>query len=421
MISHLLKIIWKRRKSGRVLLIEFLGSFLILTLVIIFSVIYTTNYLTPLGFEYENRWVVSFLPADSQDTSEEERFSYKWTKINRKAKHYLLNRNDVIAVAEAPKQNRPFLSERGWFNVQVKKQIFPDCLLSYVDDDYADLMNLNIIKGRWFSSEDNSSRIRPAVVNLAFAQLVFKKDYPIGEVFQDQDKTECKIVGIIDQYRYKGDFSDNKPIYFARCTEHEGLLYNNHTNGNLWNNTMYEGYSPMQADLIIKVNKNAGPNFEAFLYNQLIGRYKNTALKIRPLGEYRKTHIQNTLLPFLLMGLVLGFLIFNSISGLFGVLWYNISLRKSEIGLRMAVGASKRSIYKQFIGEMLVLATLGIIPGLIIVAQFPILKVFDIETKIYIIAMLAATLLIYLLVTLCAILPSAQAAKIQPAVALHEE
>ncbi|MBA7556123.1 hypothetical protein ES705_48821 [subsurface metagenome] len=122
-----------------------------------------------------------------------------------------------------------------------------------------------------------------------------------------------------------------------------------------------------------------------------------------------------------MIGLVLGFLIFNSIAGLFGVLWYNISLRKSEIGLRVAVGASKSNIYKQFIGEMLVLATLGIIPGLIIAAQFPILKVFNIQPKVYIIAMLAATLLIYLLVTLCAILPSAQAAKIQPAIALHEE
>ncbi len=226
MTSHLLKIIWKKRKSGRVLLIEFLGSFLILTVVIIFSILYMTNYLTPLGFEYEDRWVVSFIPADAQDTPEEERFSNRWIEIKREAKQYLLNRNDVIAIAEAPKQNRPFLSERGWFNVQVNKQIFSDCLLSYVDDDYANLMNLNIIKGRWFSPEDNSSRIRPAVVNLAFAQLVFKKDFPIGEVFLDQDKTECRIVGVIDQYRYKGDFSGNKPIYFARCTAHADLLYN---------------------------------------------------------------------------------------------------------------------------------------------------------------------------------------------------
>ena len=184
---------------------------------------------------------------------------------------------------------------------------------------------------------------------------------------------------------------------------------------------MYAGYSQMHADLIIKVNNNAEPNFEFLLYNQLIGRYKNTALKIRPLSEYRNTYIENTLLPLFLIGLVLGFLILNSISGLFGVLWYNISLRKSEIGLRMAVGASKRSIYKQFIGEMLVLVTLGIIPGIILTAQLPILSVFDIETKVYIIAILASTLLIYLLVLLCTLLPSTQAAKIQPAMALHEE
>jgi putative ABC transport system permease protein len=70
---------------------------------------------------------------------------------------------------------------------------------------------------------------------------------------------------------------------------------------------------------------------------------------------------------------------------------------------------------------MLVLATLGVVPGLVIAVQFPLLKAFGVEAKVYVLAMLAAALLIYILVVLCALLPSAQAAKIQLAMALHEE
>ena len=109
------------------------------------------------------------------------------------------------------------------------------------------------------------------------------------------------------------------------------------------------------------------------------------------------------------------------ILGLFGVLWYNINNRKSEIGLRCALGATRDYIHKQFIGEMMVIATLGIIPGLIITIQFPILNVFNLESLVYYLAIAISILTIYILIIICALLPSAQAAKIKPATALHEE
>ena len=61
--------------------------------------------------------------------------------------------------------------------------------------------------------------------------------------------------------------------------------------------------------------------------------------------------------------IVAGFLIINVALGLFGVLWYNINLRKSEIGLRRAVGASGNAVSKQLVGEALVLATFALIIG----------------------------------------------------------
>src|SRR6266536_486188 len=114
----------------------------------------------------------------------------------------------------------------------------------------------------------------------------------------------------------------------------------------------------------------------------------------------------------LILMIVAGFLIVNVALGLFGVLWYNINLRKSEIGLRRALGASGNAVSKQLVGEALVLSTFALIIGSFLAVQFTLLNVFDLPASIYIIALLFAIVFIYLLVIICAFYPGKQAAAI---------
>jgi putative ABC transport system permease protein len=139
------------------------------------------------------------------------------------------------------------------------------------------------------------------------------------------------------------------------------------------------------------------------------------------LKTLRKSMNQQTSIPSMVFSIVCGFFLLNVALGLFGVLTLNIAKRKDEIGLRRALGAPAPAITIHFVGEMLVIATLAVLIGLILAVQFPLLNVFDLEASVYVVGMLLATLTIYLLVTLCALYPSIQAARIQPATALHEE
>lgn len=123
----------------------------------------------------------------------------------------------------------------------------------------------------------------------------------------------------------------------------------------------------------------------------------------------------------IILMIVAAFLIINVALGLFGVLWYNINLRKSEIGLRRAVGASGNAVSKQLVGEALMLSTFALILGSFFAIQFPLLNVFDLPAGIYIVALLLSIAFIYLLVIVCAFYPGKQAAAIYPAVALHED
>ncbi|WP_205127280.1 ABC transporter permease [Okeania hirsuta] len=121
------------------------------------------------------------------------------------------------------------------------------------------------------------------------------------------------------------------------------------------------------------------------------------------------------------MGIIGAFLIFNVALGLFGVLWQNISRRKQEIGVRRAMGSSKAEITTQFILEIMVLATISLILGIFFASQFPLLDVFGVNAGIYIVAIVFAAICIYLLVFVCALIPSSQAAELHPAIALREE
>lgn len=127
------------------------------------------------------------------------------------------------------------------------------------------------------------------------------------------------------------------------------------------------------------------------------------------------------LVPMIIGLIVAGFLIINVSLGLFGVLWYNINKRRGEIGLRRAVGATGNAVSKQLVSEALVLATFSLIIGLFFAIQFPILNVFNLQSGVYVQAIVLAVLFIYILVLLCAFYPGRQAAAIYPAVALHEE
>jgi putative ABC transport system permease protein len=85
------------------------------------------------------------------------------------------------------------------------------------------------------------------------------------------------------------------------------------------------------------------------------------------------------------------------------------------------MGATEGKVTIQFLGEIWVIATFSLIIGLLFAIQFPLMHVFDLDSEIYITAIFASIVVIYIIVTLCAWFPSHQASRIHPALALYEE
>ena len=192
------------------------------------------------------------------------------------------------------------------------------------------------------------------------------------------------------------------------------------TEPGLYNRTDTGSYRWL-GSILLKVTPGADAAFESQLYKILANYLKSSNVEIEHLDNKLKTANYWYLVPMIVLLIVAGFLIVNVALGLFGVLWYNISRRRGEIGLRRAIGASGKSVSAQLVTESMILATMSLTIGSFFAIQFPLLNVFDLPAAVYFTAMVLSVLFIYILVFICSLYPGKQAASIYPAVALHEE
>ncbi len=393
MLKHLFKLIWNKKKQNFVLMLEILVSFLVIFAVFTMVVYYYKNYRKPINFEYENVWAIQF--------QTEERPGNNDTLIMF---HDVL-RNQLKAMPEIEavsftSNNVPFAMSSMQNNVAYEG-IRATSVNDYMaEEDYARVLGLSMKSGRWFSKADAGQKYRPVVINETLKEKLFGNKEAVGELLDKKSENPLKVIGVVNDMKDKGDYQPAG----------SGLYRKADTSPHHW-----------MRMLLVKVSPKANTAFEGRLYKSLSGYLKNATIEIEHLSEKRTSRNNMTLIPMIIMMIVAGFLVINVALGLFGVLWYNINRRRSEIGLRRAVGATGQSISRQLVSEALVLSTIALIVGCFFAIQFPLLHVFDMETGVYLTAIGLSVLFIYVLVMICSFYPGKQAAAIYPAVALHED
>jgi len=388
MIRHIFKLIWFKRKSNALMVLEIFLAFLVLFAAASF-VIYQLNILSnPLGFETKDRWMVSLDGIYNKDSADA-------AVILDQLKSDLEN-SPIVEKVGFTNSIAPFLNNSSrtsnddmGFNIS--------SYYSEVDRGFFDAAGLKLMRGRWFNEQDQLAKHRPIVVNELFLKNNFPKKDMLDSIIQLNG--ECKIVGVIQDYRYQGEFQnpENFTFFLSRHTDR--------TN-----------------NCILLEMKSGTPTGDQEKINEIIkGATKSNSHIIKVLESERVNSSRGRWIPIIALLCICGFLCINIALGLFGVLWYNINKRRSEIGLRRALGAHNSDITKQFVLETLILAFIAMGLGLIFAFQVPLLKVIDIDNSIFFKAMAVVILLITALVLICAYIPSRQASHIHPAKALHED
>ncbi|SDM45887.1 ABC transporter permease [Siphonobacter aquaeclarae] len=381
MLRHLFKLIWKKKKTHFLLMVEIFFSFLILFGIFSALIYYARNYSRDSGIKAEDVWVIS---CDFKTDSDSLRTIYAKQIVD------VIRPVSEIESATVMSFNVPYEYSSMTNGMEYQdRRVQAEHIL--VDEYYPAVMGLTVNEGRWFNSADRvPGKYMPIVITGSVREKLFGTGNAVGEIVSDNRK----VIGVVNDYKFQSDYLADQPAFFQQRSGD-------------W-------------QILVKVRTNQPGLLETRLARTIAGAAKEWPFEIRHLDKMKQSRNRTVFVPVLIGLIVGGFLVFNVALGLMGVLWQAIQQRREEIGIRRAIGASASGIVMQFLGEAWVLTAFSILLGIFLAVQFPILRLFDLDAQIYILAIVTAVVSIFALVTACAWYPSRQAAEILPATALHE-
>ncbi len=298
------------------------------------------------------------------------------------------------------------VSHRGWDdNIDIadgpQRQ---DVAFNRVSPGYFHTMETPMLAGRDFTPADTPTSPRVAIVNEAFARKFFAGTNPLGRIFHDagDPKTGYEIVGLVKDAKYYGMRREPDPTVFVSFTQ---------ANGPEQESTfMIRSDEPLLL-LISSVKQAASGINSAMVLNFTVF----------------KTQIRESLLREQLMAMLSGFFgalaIILAMVGLYGVISYMVVQRRNEIGVRMALGASRGNILAMILREAAILLGIGLAVGTLlalVAGNAAASLLYGLKPRdpfTFIVAILGMTVVAFI----ASLLPARRAATVHPMVALRDE
>jgi predicted permease len=288
-----------------------------------------------------------------------------------------------------------------------------------VNPQFFDAVGQRIVRGRGFTDDDTATSQKVAVVNQAFGRKFFPKENPVGRYFGDFDQKYAgsfQIIGVVADAKYNNPREEVRSMYFRPLNQQlQGLTIPNFA--------MAEGRSLFINCIVLRFDRPPA-NLDAMARHILTDINPNlTIIDLHSL-EYQVAgnFVQDRLIARLtaLFGLLA--LVLASV-GLYGITSYQIARRTSEIGLRMALGASRGRVIGMVMRGALLQVALGLaigIPLVILSAHFMQSQLYGVRSWNPFI-LLGSALVLLLCAALAGFIPARRAAAIEPVIALRTE
>jgi predicted permease len=219
---------------------------------------------------------------------------------------------------------------------------------AYVSEGFFDTMGIRVQQGRGFLESDQKGAPLVAVVNEQAAKHYWPKGNAVGQRFHLKDATGemVQVVGIVKTVKYF--WIAEPPLDYVY------LPYRQHGQTGLALFT--ESNAPDAAALaptVREVVRGIDSDMPVFDVRTMQDLYDQRAVKT-------PTMISDIVAGLGLMGLIL------AIVGLYGLVAYSVSRRTREIGIRMAIGASRPMVIWMVLKQGLQLGVAGVGVGLVV-------------------------------------------------------
>jgi predicted permease len=277
---------------------------------------------------------------------------------------------------------------------------------NFVGPDFLSAMGAALLSGREIHESDTATAPNVAVVNEKFVQRFFAGREPIGQHFGfgggDDVHLDVEIVGVV---------KDSKNVDLRQAVEPYVLVPYSHSS-HFGNATFYVRTNQDPVSLASAVRKTVRDNDE-----------KLSVFDLRTLtAQVDAIVFTDRLVTYFSLALALLAALLAAI-GLYGVMAYVVARRTREIGIRMALGATRRNVAGMVLQEIGAIATVGLLIGLI--AAYAVGRVM--ESLLFGVkasdpfVFVAATGLLIIVAALAGWLPARSAASVDPMVALRYE
>src|SRR5215813_6409045 len=292
-----------------------------------------------------------------------------------------------------------------------------------VTPDYFKAMNIPLKRGRFFTDRDDRSwlegkdlsklnedqrymaGLNAIVIDEEFARRYWPNEEAVGQRIRlggGGDGPLMTVQGVVGRVKMDGLSQDSNRV---------------------------QGYFPFLqipfGGMTVIVKGSSDPN-------QLISSIREQVRQIDPdqpifgvrtMNEIRSESVASERLNLTLLSLFAGIALVLAIVGVYGVMSYSVSQRTHEIGIRMAIGAQPRDVFKMIIGQGMLLAVLGVVVGLILAFIFTRLMasmLFGVKATDPV-TFGSIALLLTVVALLACFIPGRRATKVDPVVSLRYE
>jgi len=277
-----------------------------------------------------------------------------------------------------------------------------------VTTEYFQAMKIPLIKGRYFDANDRRDGIGAAIVNQTFVQNYFPNEEVLGQVVShiganqnEGDPEKWTIVGVVGDVHHRSlTRSANPEIY---------LPYQQ----NSWN----------WGNFLVRTT-NDPANVAALFRDEIRAVDRSVAITdVRPLTLAISGTVTQPRFYTFLFSLFGGIGLVLTMTGVYGLVSYTVAQRTQEIGIRMALGATRQRVLRLVVRQGVILAVAGLAIGLagsyalskLIATLLFNVKPTDVATFI------VSGLVLLVATFLASYIPARRATKVDPIVALRYE
>lgn len=275
-----------------------------------------------------------------------------------------------------------------------------------ISPQYLPTLGARLVRGRMFNEQDDASRPRVIMINEALAQKYYPGEDPIGKMIGNGDlapNSMRQIVGVIADIREGGLDQDVWPSEYSSIYQQTDGFFSIAVRTSQDERVLL----PTIVNTLHQLDHNLGVYGETTMTDQIASSQASV------LHRFSSWLVGG----FASIAFVLG------VVGLYGVIGYSVSQRTREIGVRMALGAQRVTVYRMVMRQAGWLTGLGVGIGLLcaVGASMAMGKLlfgvhaWDIPTLASVGLLLGAASLV------ASFLPARRAASVNPTEALRAE